>query len=265
VVGRVVAGVVVALCASVLVVSAHADTPANVFDGAGVFVDNTANYPGPWQLADELQAAHFSWVALHVHNDTHEIGTDPLWVSVLRDHGLKVGGWGSEGSDVLADAVNASDEIRDNKLDFYIADAETSFEQTKKLHFWRNSAAFVTWFRRFQPTIPAALTTYGAAPAPWVIPIDYAAWRNGGFELLPQAYYNQFPKVLRPDMTVAHAVRAGWTLPQVHPVIGVYRRYPAANYVPLLQGLGTEGFSVFIGDQATAADYFALSPLVAGS
>ena len=66
-------------------------------------------------------------------------------------------------------------------------------------------------------------------------------------------------------MTVAHSVRAGWPLDRVHPVIGVYRKYPAANYVPLLAGLGTRGFSVFLADQATAADYAALEPLAAAS
>jgi hypothetical protein len=65
----------------------------------------------------------------------------------------------------------------------------------------------------------------------------------------------------RPDETVAHALRANWPLDRVHPVIGVYRKYPAANYVPLLRAAGTTGYSVFIGDQATAADYAALSVL----
>jgi hypothetical protein len=51
----------------------------------------------------------------------------------------------------------------------------------------------------------------------------------------------------------------------VHPVIGVYRKYAAANYVPLLAGLGTRGFSVFLADQATAADYAALEPLAAAA
>jgi hypothetical protein len=68
--------------------------------------------------------------------------------------------------------------------------------------------------------------TFGAAPAPFVIPIDFASWRNAGFQLLPEAYYNQY-KVYRPDLTVAHALRAGWSIDQVHPVIGVYRKYPA--------------------------------------
>jgi hypothetical protein len=62
-------------------------------------------------------------------------------------------------------------------------------------------------------------------------------------------------------MTVAHAARAGWPIARVHPVIGVYHRYPAANYVPLLQAAGTTGYSVFIGDQATMADYQALAVL----
>jgi hypothetical protein len=63
-------------------------------------------------------------------------------------------------------------------------------------------------------------------------------------------------------MTVAHSLRAGWPLDRIHPVLGVYRQYAAANYVPLLSGLGTLGFSVFLADQATAADYAALEPLI---
>jgi hypothetical protein len=106
--------------------------------------------------------------------------------------------------------------------------------------------------------------TLGAAKAPWVLPIDFAAWRSGGFDLLPEAYYNQYPGY-RPDLTVAHAQRAGWSLDAVHPVIGVYHRYPAAKYVPLLEALGTHGFSVFIADQMSPADYAALSDFAAAT
>jgi hypothetical protein len=146
-------------------------------------------------------------------------------------------------------------------LDFFIADAEAPYLETKKVRGWKRSKTFVDEFRSLQPTLPAAITTYGAAAAGFVMPLDYASWRNAGFDLLPQAYYNQFPKVYRPDMTVAHSLLAGWPLDRVHPVIGVYRKYPASNYVPLLQATGTRGFAVFLGDQATAADYAALSVL----
>jgi hypothetical protein len=233
----------------------------NVFDGAGVFVDDYGNYPGPWAFADELEANHFTWVALHIHNGLNQLDANEQWIDVLRAHGLKVGGWGYEETHPLIDAVLADLAVRRYGLDFYIADAEEPYMQTKKVKGWSRSKRFVDVFRSLQPTLPAALTTYGAAADPWVLPIDFATWRDAGFDLLPQAYYNQFPKVYRPDMTVAHAKRAGWPVERVHPVIGVYRKYPASNYVPLLQAAGTTGFSIWIGDQATAADYASLSVL----
>jgi hypothetical protein len=253
-----------ALCACVLAASARADAPAidnSVFNGAGVFIDNYGNFPGPFALADELVKNHFTWVALHVHNGLSQLDRNDQWIDVLREHGLKVGGWGYEEEHPVISAVLADLAVKQYGLDFYIADAEAPYTQTKKIKGWGRSKRFVDTFRWLQPTLPAALTTYGAATAPWVLPIDFATWRNAGFDLLPQAYYNQFPKVYRPDMTVAHAARAGWALERVHPVIGVFRKYPAANYVPLLQAAGTTGFSVWIGDQATAADYAALGVL----
>jgi hypothetical protein len=250
------------VCATLLAATTpHEHAPPNVFQGAGVFVDNTGNFPGPWRLAQALEDAHFSWVALHVHNGLREIGIDPLWVSTLRDHGLYVGAWGTEEGHPLIDAVLADLAIRANGFDFYIADAEGPYQRTWG-GGWR-SKVFANVFRDLQPTIPAALTTYGAAREPWVLPIDYASWRNAGFDLLPQAYYNQFPRVYRPDKTVAHSLKVGWPLERVHPVIGVYRKYPASRYVPLLQQAGATGFSVFLADQATAEDYMALSELIA--
>lgn len=242
--------------------AAATPTAAQIFDGAGVFLDDPLNLPGPWTLADELQADHFTWIAFHVHNGLWGQDIDPMWVDVMRAHGLHVGGWGTEEQHPLVDAVLADLAVRRDGLDFYIADAERPYEANFD-GGWR-SQAFVSEFRRLEPTLPAALATFGAAPAPWVIPIDYAAWRNAGFHLLPEAYYNQW-KVYRPDLTVAHAARAGWPASLVHPVIGVYRHYPASNYVPLLEQDGARGFSVFLADQATAADYAALAPLASAS
>ncbi len=239
------------------------DVSDNVFDGAGVFVDDPSDFPGPWALAARLEAAHFSWVALHVGEGLVGRPVDPLWVDVLRSHGLAVGGWGVERRHPLIEAVLASQAVRTNGLDFYIANAERAYERTTA-GGWQRSAVFVRTFRSLEPTLPAALVTYGAAPSPFVIPIDYAAWRNGGFDLLPEAYYNQY-RDYRPDLTVAHALRAGWPLARVHPVIGVYHHYPASNYVPLLETAGTRGFSVFLADQARASDYDALATLAAGS
>jgi hypothetical protein len=256
---------IAALCACAPAANARADTQPNLFAGAGVFVDNPGNLPGPWGVAAELEANHFRWIAFHVNNGLVPSDIPYDWIDVFRAHGIAVGGWGYEDSKPLIEAVLADLAVRRYGLEFFIADAESAYEQTKKLHGWARSKTFTDTFRSLQPTLPAALTTYGAATAPWVLPIDYASWRDAGFDLLPQAYYNQFPKAYRPDLTVAHALRAGWPLDRVHPVLGVYRRYAAANYVPLLADLGTRGFSVFLADQATAADYAALGPLAAAT
>jgi hypothetical protein len=262
---KLIGGLVVlaaAACAASFAGAARAEGSPNVFAGAGMFVDDPRDFPGPWALADRLQAAHFRWVALRVNDGLIAGELDPMWVEVLRAHGLAVGGWGIERRHPLIDAVIADQAVQAYGLDFYIANAERPYERTRG-GGWR-SATFVRTFRALEPGLPAALVTYGGAPAPFVIPIDYASWRNAGFDLLPEAYYNQY-RVYRPDLTVAHALRAGWPLDSVHPVLGVYHHYPAAKYVPLMQNLGTHGFSVFLADQAKPSDYDALAPLAAAT
>lgn len=255
-------GVAAALAAALFASTgvARAEAPTNVFDGVGVFMDNPQNFPDPETLGTWLEDAHFTWVAMHVDDLPTFEAVDQHWIDTLRAHGLRVGVWGAEGVNVASDVAIANYAIQTWGFDFYLADAENPFEKKGAYR----SGQFVRAFRALQPTIPAALVTLGAARAPWVLPIDFAAWRNGGFDLLPEAYYNQYPGY-RPDLTVAHAQRAGWSLDAVHPVIGVYHHYSAAKYVPLLQGLGTRGFSVFLADQMSVADYGALSGIAAST
>lgn len=243
---------------------ARADAPPDVFSGAGVFVDNPQDFPDPATVAGWLQAAHFTWIALHIDDVGTLDWTDPTWIPTMRAHGIHVGIWGVESLDPIAGAAIANLAIDLYAPDFYIADAEAPYMGKKRSTGWERSEMFVRAFRAMQPSLPAALVTLGAATAPYVLPIDYAAWRNAGFDLLPEAYFNQY-KGDRPDLTVASAQRAGWPLSAVHPVIGVYHHYPAANYVPLLQSLATRGFSVFLGDQMSAADFSALSGVAAAT
>jgi hypothetical protein len=211
-----------------------------------------------------MQAAHFTWIALHIDDVGTLDWTDPSWIPAMKARGISVGLWGVEGLNPIAGAAVANFAIGLYAPDFYIADAEGPYEGRHRSTGWERSSTFVRAFRALQPNLPAALVTLGAAKAPYVLPIDFAAWRHGGFDLLPEAYYNQY-KGYRPDLTVAHAQRAGWPLASVHPVIGVYHHYPAANYVPLLQNLGTHGFSVFLGDQMTPADFQALAGVAAAT
>src|SRR5436309_9847503 len=138
--------VVAVLCAVLSASQARADTaPAasSLFDGAGVFVDNPGNLPGPWTLAAELETNHFTWVAFHVTNGLWQLDVDPMWVDVFRAHGIRVGGWGYEEQHPLIDAVLAHLAVQRYGLDFYIADAEAPYLQTKKVHGWKRSQTFV--------------------------------------------------------------------------------------------------------------------------
>lgn len=258
---------VVAVLAAALFASAsvaRANAPVDVFSGVGMFVDNPQDFPDPETVAGWLKAAHFTWVAFHVDDVGTIDWTSAHWLEVMRANGIEVGAWGVASWNPIASAAVADLAIRTYGFSFYIADAEGPYENTKGIKGYWRSGAFVREFRSLQPDIPAALVTLGAAKAPFVLPMDFDAWRSGGFDLLPEAYYNQYPGY-RPDLTVAHAQRAGWSLSAVHPVIGVYHHYPAAKYVPLLQNLGTRGFSVFLGDYMTPADFTALSGFAAAT
>lgn len=259
-------GVIAALAAALFASTsvARANAPANVFAGVGLFIDNPQDFPDPETVATWMIDAHFTWIAFHVDDVGTLDWTSAHWLQVMRDRGLQVGAWGAEGTNAIASAAIADFAVRTYGFGFYIADAEAPYMGKHTSAGWDRSPTFVRAFRALQPTIPAALVTLGAAKAPYVLPIDFAAWRNGGFDLLPEAYYNQYPGY-RPDLTVAHAQRAGWPLSAVHPVIGVYHHYPAGKYVPLLQNLGTQGFSVFLGDYMTPADYTALSGIAAAT
>jgi hypothetical protein len=227
----------------------------SLWNQAGVFVWNT-NAFDPRQLIAGLGSKHFAWVAFNAHDGLTTTPIDPAFVRLVREAGFVTGAWGVQRDQPVDEAALAVRLVQEWGFRFYIADAEDAYKADAGGVLAR-SQEFVDAFRARAPNLPAALSTYGAAPAPHVLPIDFAAWRRGGFHLLPQAYYNE-SEIYRPDETVAHASRAGWPRSHVHPVVGVYRRYPAEAYLPLLEAAESYGFSVYLADQMTDADYVAL-------
>src|SRR2546423_1027118 len=158
----------VAVLAAALVAStgvARADAPANVFSGVGLFADNPQDFPDPQTVAGWLQAAHFTWLAMHIDDVGTLDWTDPTWIPTMQAHGIQVGIWGVEGSNPIAGAAVANLALQLYGLDFYIADAETPYEGKRGSTGWQRSATFVRAFPAMQPTIPAALVTPAAATA----------------------------------------------------------------------------------------------------
>jgi len=231
----------------------------SLWNQAGVFVDNTQAFD-PRLLVAGLEEGGFAWVAFNVHDGLTETPVDPEFVRLVRQAGFVTGAWGVERDQPEQEASLAARIVGEWGYRFYIADAEDAYKADTGGDIAR-SATFVDAFRARAPDLPAALSTYGAAPAPFVLPIDFASWRQAGFELLPQAYFNE-SAIYRPDRTIAHAVRAGWDPRRVHPIVGVYHQYPAERYLPLLRAARSYGFSVYLADQMSDSDYSALGQAI---
>ena len=239
------------------------------WQGAGVIVGDGRRFPA--ERAPMLARYGFRWVAVKVH---HGLPYDSLngrelargWADGFRAAGLAVCGWGVLDVNPYREALRVAALVRRFELDCYIADAEDAYMGAGYGGDPARSRVFVDSFRKELPDLPAAVTTMGAAGAPWVYPFDYAPWREHGFALMPQAYLSIDPSY-SPRLTLDHAVRAGFPAERVHPMIGIgwsqgRRIQSGRDYAWRLALAGTTGFSVFLGETASDEDFRALGEAI---
>jgi hypothetical protein len=216
------------------------------------------------QRAELLRASGFRWVALWLHHGSararaNERALAAGWADAFRLSGLRVCGWGWLDTRPRPEAALVAELVRRHRLDCWIADAEDPYMDGAYGGRSIRSSLFVQAFRARLPHLPAAVTTYGAAVSPWVLPFDYSPWRKRNFALLPQAYLSIAP-YLGPKYVVDHAVRAGYPRSRVHPLLGIgwsqqHRAHTAGDYAWRLRLAGSRGFSVFLGERASDADF----------
>jgi len=226
--------------------------PAMSWQEAGAFVWHETDI-SPEALGQELRANGFGWVALFVQDGVTEDPVEGNWIARFRAaSGLPVGGWGALRTDPVQEARLASSLVARDGLDFYIADAEAEYAYSgaggpSRVRFDR-SREFVSEFRRLEPALPAAVSSYCR---PDQHDLDWKAWSAAGFAFLPQAYVNDFGREVTPAACVGAA--ANWfPSADVHPTIGMYpgalRSLGAAAYARLLAQAGTTGFSVYLAE-----------------
>jgi len=230
----------------------QAPTPARVpmsWDNAGGIVWHAANVDPIW-LGREMRDAGFGWVAVYLGESDSTTPPDPSWILRFRAaSGLPVGGWSVLGVDPAADAAQAVQLIQRDALAFYIADAEAPYGYTDgETHSptrFARSRAFVSAFRRVEPDLPAAISSYCR---PDEHDLDWAAWARGGFAFLPQAYVNDFGAAAAPAVC-ARAAAGFFPRSQVHPTVGSYSGARGIvdpdRLAQLLGHAGTTGFSVY--------------------
>jgi hypothetical protein len=219
------------------------------WQGAGAFVVHTHDVDPEW-LGQRLRAASFDWVAVYLGQAGSPNAIDPGWIERFRQaSGLPVGGWSSLGDDPAGDAAFAVGQIEANRLSFYVADAEGSYQGEPQ-----RSQQFVSAFRAAEPKLPAGLSSLCDARA-----LGLTTWASAGFAFLPQAYVNDFGLGVAPAACVRAAAGA-FPRTAVHPTVASYDGrlglVPPQRFARLLAQAGTIGFSVFPAESGmTAGDW----------
>jgi hypothetical protein len=246
----------VMLVALVLVSSAPGrggTAPAPLWNDAGALIAHPGDVDPAW-LGQQMKAAGFGWLAVLVNTPP-----DSGWIARFRAaSGLPVGGWSVLGAYPQYDAKIASQQIAKNSLSFYIADAEESYGYTDlgttSSTRYARSRVFVASFRKLQPSLPAALTSYCRADKH---DLDWSAWVNGGFVFMPQAYVNDFGMAAAPRLCT-NAAAKWFPKSAVHPVVGSYTgqlgAVPPLVWAQLLHAAGTTGFSIYPAEAGMSAE-----------
>ncbi len=247
-------------------------TPGNVvFDRTGVLVAFADAFPARYYAA-RLKLAGVAWIALQIDNGgkVHADNASAIeagWADKWRAAGFKVGFWGCPRGvgehdkqaaveqakpNVEADALLAASLTAKYHGDFYIADCEDSFQG----HNPTDPApvlngVYVTAFKRAAlahgiPNIPKALSSEGR------VALDMQPWIAGGWDALPQAYWNSYA-IYQPSLCVDYYVQsANWPMDRVHPTIATYtgegenRKVTLQDYAADLKTRQTTGFSYYL-------------------
>jgi hypothetical protein len=240
---------------------------AAIFDTPGIFIDQPQNFSD--DQARAARAAGFTWIAMQgaqadgAGTPARRDDFTPEWVAKMKSLGFQVGVWNVLGSKPVEDARLAAARIQENDLDFFIADAEAAHKGDTGGDP-ANSRAFTEEFRRLQPDTALALSSYAAANAPNLLgsvtdphagPMDYQAWYEAGAVFMPQVYPGEFGSVYSLANTLDHADRAGWDASRVKPTLGFHRGETPETYADLAAA-GTNGFSVYLGENITDSSYW---------
>jgi hypothetical protein len=255
------------------VVAPPKSTGAAVWKEPGVFAWNIDAFPTDMAIA-KMKAQGIKWIALQITDGTTvnpktEQYLQQGYIDRLRAAGIQVGFWGVNRTNPEEEARVVAEQVKKYHADFYVADAEIEYKYTSAsgapdAEAYGRSKRFIQAFRSELPDIPAALSSYGRTD---LADIDWKAWQDAGFDWLPQAYLNEFP-IYDPALCVDAAVKSGWPRDRVHPTLGLWgggqsRLVSADEYIASLRKGGSVGFSSYLAEQMSDADWAGLGKGIA--
>jgi hypothetical protein len=157
--------------------------------------------PDPEAVAAAAERRGLRWLTAQATEGDDLLGRD--WLEAMRKatkkHGLQLGVHGFVGRPSpkpVAEARTMAKAIDLAKADFAIVNAEIQYEKSPNA----DSKTFVKEYRRLKPRFRTYFSSFGRPE--FHASLDWAAWAEGGFRGMPQAYENLNAGDLKPAQCV---------------------------------------------------------------
>jgi len=185
------------------------------------------------------------------------------WKNACAKYGRRFGIWNVTYTDPHAEALQFVADIVKYKPEGASINAEVYYhgdpnQGGDQLVRWNRNLQFLDAFAAasFGKLLPPlSLNTLGAASGQNVYWMPHDRWLAHGFDVHAQAYYNAWDDY-RPDLCVAHWLRAGYPLDRIALTLGTYQaesgskglHYHVSDYLPLLGSLAIKGVNLFTAE-----------------
>ena len=220
--------------------------------------------PKPVTVATKAQRHGLKWLSAQAIESDEVL--DPDWLRAMRratmERGLRLAVHGFIGRPrpkPVAEARAMAKAIDVAGADFAIVNAEIQYERAAG----PVSKRFVREYRRLKPEFPSFFSSFGRPT--FHASLDWAAWADGGFRGMPQAYENLNAEQLRPAQCVDDWARF-FPRKGLRPTLGCFAEggrshLPVPRLVQSVRDVPGLRFNVFRHGTVTDGELQALSRL----
>jgi hypothetical protein len=220
--------------------------------------------PRPVTVATKAQRHGLKWLSAQAIEGDDVL--DPDWLRAMRrattERGLRLAVHGFIGrprpkpvaeARAMAKAIDLAD------ADFAIVNAEIQYERAAG----PVSQRFVHEYRRLKPEFPSFFSSFGRPT--FHASLDWAAWADGGFRGMPQAYENLNAELLKPKHCVEDWARF-FSRKGLRPTLGCFSEHgkphlPIPRLAQSVRDVPGLRFNVFRHGTVTDGELEALSRL----
>lgn len=214
-------------------------------DMLGVWVWDT-DMQGIQGTVERVKRHGYNWIAVKAQDgaSAYRPGSQQLdtWRHVCERHGIHFGVWGFlYGQDPYAEAHVAAEVVNHHGAQFYIADAESGYENNVGANH-----VFANVFQHEHPHLPKALSSFGRID---FHPLDWHTWKRHGYTFMPQAYAD-VSNLLHPA-TCIEVARGIWHPSEMAVTLEAAPHISADTYGQWTHAaarLGVRGFNIWRAD-----------------